>query len=162
MFQTRQKAIIAIVVIALLAVPLSDILGRTIVNTAIHSELILRTVMKIEVRKKVRENIDEWKNKIVVGWWLNLLKDWEDREIEALQAASEFIDAEISNEKLYIHILEYPAWGLGWCVTRYRFELRWEDDRVATFRITLSGEDRFDVTLNDESQFIDTLTEKAK
>ena len=163
MLQNKQNTIITIVVISLVTVPLADVFARKIVNMAIHSELILRTLMEMKAKEEVKKNVNEWKNTFFIGWWLSKFKDWETREIEALQITSEFIDDEISNERLYIKILDYPEWGLGWCITRYKFELRWqEDDNVATFRINLFSKDRINVKLNEESEFIKKLSEVAK
>ena len=163
MLPNKQNTIITVVVVALVTVLLADVFTRTIVNMAIHGEFILRTAMKMQARELVKKNANDLKNTFFIGWWLGIFEDWEDREIEALQITGDFIDDEISNESLYIKILNYPEWGLGWCITRYKFELRWqEDDSVATFRINLSSKDRIDVKLNEESEFIATLHEKVK
>ena len=153
--------IIAIALLALIA--WFDGFARKKVNEEIRSENAKRELsIAINQRtgEEIRNNIEEAKKKWT-GNIVKLFKNWDERESEALQAADEFIDDEITNERLYINILNYPKWGQGWRIERYDFELRWGNDRVATFQLN-STRQPVNFTENKDSEFIKTLKKKAE
>lgn len=153
--------IIAIALLALIA--WFDGFARKKVKEEIRSENTKRELsIAINQRtdEEIKNNIEEAKKKWT-GNIVKLFKNWDERESEALQAAGEFIDDEITNERLYINILNYPGRGLGWRIERYDFELRWGNDRVATFQLN-STRQPVNFTENRDSEFIKTLKKKAE
>lgn len=154
---------IALALLVLIAIEWFDGFAQKKVKEEIHSENTKKE-MRIAIYQRASEeiitNIEEAKKKWT-GNIVKLFKNWEVREIEALQAAGDFIDNEVTNEKLYINILKYPGWGLNWCIERYNFELRWGDDRVARFQLN-SARQPINLIENKDSEFRKTLEKKAK
>ena len=82
------------------------------------------------------------------------------RQTAAVVNVNNFIVDEIKNERLYIKIHRFPVWTLGWCITCYEFELRWDKERVATFQLN-AKRDLFNIRENKNSKFRKKLKGKG-
>ena len=154
--------LLAAVVLAGLALsPLVDDLIRNTVEEKINSPATKRD-LAVALKEKANEEIIKLiseKQGTVIDIFIRD-KKWRNMETAAQQATGDFIDDEITSNRLYIQVHTYPEAGRSWCITCYEFELTWAGERVALFRLNYALQPA-DYTENMDSKFIKTLEKKA-
>ena len=150
-----------LVVAGLLFSPFIDDVIRETVEEKINSDATKRdlaTALKERANEEIIKLISEKEGTVI-----DILirdKKWRSMETAAQQAAGDFIDDEITSNRLYIQVHTYPEAGRSWCITCYEFELTWEGERVALFRLNYALKPA-DYTENMDSRFTKTLEKKA-